>query len=98
MSNYHKAPRVCIMSLMLVLTSFFLGLAQSAALTPDTKGTVSVPLRHNLGSGRNPHWEYYRTLQKYNISVPERLRTIVQKNVPNKFAAGGGQSLTMRRF
>lgn len=52
--------------------------------------TLSVPLKHNVNHRRQPHWEYYRTLQKYNIEVPERLREIINLKFPNKLTLEEG--------
>ena len=78
-----------VLMLLASLVAYLPGTSTAASIADLSKRSVSIPLKHNVHAERDPHWEYYRTLQKYNIPIPGDLQDLVRSKLPHKFVANG---------
>lgn len=78
-----------VLVLVASLAACLSGTSTAASIADLGKRSISIPLKHNVHAKRDPHWEYYRTLQKYNIPVPGGLQDIVRSKLPHKFVVNG---------
>jgi hypothetical protein len=87
-----------------VMIAFWLGLATITSTATTNRngisallkarsntnvGTLSVPVSHNIHRVRNFHLEYYKTLAKYNLAIPEQLQKIAAASFKNDQPTSG---------
>ena len=82
-------------ALLVALTTLWLPLFGTVASAPTldeiSKGSLSVPVTHNVNKARNGPLEMYKAFRKFNVEIPDALQNIVHRQQANKAAADDGQ-------